>query len=638
MAANHGPLAAYLEDMMAGNETVTGEAHAVLSALRRSVGILASPSFANLGVLFSYGVAPGRLPVGPGDVVEVPRLGASYDVVAPDATEFDLDFTSSGGVKLNVRRRDGAYYAVDFGAAGDLSADDLIPVQKAVYKGGLVRLHQHYLSGGVKYRTKTTIEGYGYDNSFLSLDPAVNDDVLSSEGTGLEDVTLRRFGITGNYVNDEPIKGHHGLIAHDIAGLTIEGIGIKDTKEFAALIWGCRDFMITENRVRTEGINRDGFKLLSSRGGTFTGNDIESGDDCVSVSGEADFAGNVVIGMNRLRSTYARCVYVNTTQAVPGPVGKTTVIGNICDHSDTTAIVVEIYDGPERIGEVMVTKNQISGFGKRVNNPNGRLEAVRVTGKVGHLIKKVMVDENMITLDGAPTDQVAKLVNVTLAEDVSVCRNTIELDQEVLPESAGIQIGSENEPVYDFAADGNRINMKGHGSYGMNISRASDGTTNDNKIKGAPIAIRGIGDATNPCTDVSARRNKITDPYGVMQKAIATLNNSSDWTAEGNDIKNAAIAKNIDLVGTGNRIRGNKGFATSNRGTFVIPAAANVQTISHFLQITPPVGSIKITPITSLGAASKWRIPRAEVTGGTFKVYLDVNPGVDVSFEWEITD
>lgn len=592
-------------------------------------------SFVALATTFAYTVEPDKLMVTAGDVVEVPFLG-SYEVLDSSATECDLDFTGSGGVKLNVRQRDGAWYAADFGAVGG-GADDTIPVQKAINKGGLVRIHKHRLTAGVTFGTKTTIEGFGYDISGLYLDVGVDNVVLSSTGTGLEDVTLKDFTISGEYENVDRIKDYHGLLVSDVDRLTISGLRIIKTKEFAAVIRRCTGFLISGNRAEVSGINRDGFKLLSSRGGVFCFNNVKSGDDCVSVSGEANDTGDVVIASNHLRSDYARAVYINTTQLNPGPVGDVVVIGNVIPSTDSTAIVAELYEGEEALGRIIITKNVIHDFGLKVNNENGRLEAVRVTGLAGYPIKNVLIDGNMITVNGAPTTSVAKVINVTFAENVAVVRNMITCDQVVAAESTAIQIGSLDEPVTDFTADGNIIDMKGNGSYGINISRAKEGSVSNNKIKSAvTAAIRGIGDVTNPCTEVDCKNNKIRDPLGVMQRAIVTSGTSDDWTIEGNNLKEVALTSKIQTVGSNNTIRNNKGWRTSNSGTATITSAATEVSVSHGLSITPTIGNISITPSNTASREAGFSVE--DITGGTFKIKVTEAPGSNATYGWSIRD
>lgn len=528
-----------------------------------------------------------------------------------------------------------------FGAVGDGLTDDTVPVQKALSRGGYVRIGEHFTTAGLTVGDNTAVEGMFPGISGIYLDPDVDDIPLSSVSGARSNIALRNFIIDPGYEDVLPVLGYHGLVMSDVTNLTIQGLHIKSTKEFAALIRRSTRVIVNSSRVENSGINRDGFKFLSCTGVTFNGNIVHSGDDCVSFSGENIDCDGLTIQGNVFSSDYARAVLINTTQTNPSNVRNVSILGNIIERADSTGIVVEVYDGNAQVENVIIAGNTFKNFGLSENNTSGFAWGIRVRGSAAYPIKNVGIFNNVFTVKNVPTTKVAYGANITFAAGVVVSGNMVDFDQALHADSSGFIIGTVGEPVYDFQVSGNFVNMRGNGNYGIHISRSSRGNVLGNTVL-SPLAtgIRGSGDVTNPCEYITVKDNKIYDPLGVpvMQRGIRSEGTGDYWIIEDNEIRNAAIAAAITFVGSNNKVRNNLGFVTSNKGTTTLLAGNTEVQVSHGLNITPNIGDIIVTLTSGLGSAAYWYVDPASITGGSFKIKVNAAPGSDITFAWRIVD
>jgi hypothetical protein len=92
-------------------------------------GRLEVASFSQLSTVFGYTTAGGRRQVAAGDLVRVIDINSTYTVASSTATNANLDFTSTGGVKLYVLPADNGINAAAFGLVGDGVADDTVTFQ-----------------------------------------------------------------------------------------------------------------------------------------------------------------------------------------------------------------------------------------------------------------------------------------------------------------------------------------------------------------------------------------------------------------------------------------------------------------------------------------------------------------------------
>jgi hypothetical protein len=571
--------------------------------------------------------------------------GAKYrlmDVGEPTETG---ELTSNSGTKRWALSKDQVFTPFMFGAIGDGIEDDTIPVQAAVNRKGKIVIGNHFTTVGIKVGSKTHIYGDGSDNCGIHLSVAVNDVPLYTNGELFySNISLYDFVVDGGYENVDPIQSYHGILMSDVDTLTIRGIHIKSTKEFAALIRRCTRAIITGNRVNVSGINRDGFKLLTCNNVAFTNNIIHSGDDCVSVSAEGGPSENVTIFGNVFKSDFARAVYVNTVQVNPGTARNVSIMGNVIESTDTTAIVVEIYEGEDQIEGIIISSNVFKDFGMSVNNTAGKAWGIRIRGSDSHPIKNVLVANNIFQLKNAPITKDGIGINITWATSVLVSGNIIDFDQELDEvNSSGILIGTDNEPVTDYLVIGNHINLRGNANFGINLVRSSRGTILNNVVMSALASgIHGSGEdnATERCDYVTVRNNTIYDPLGIsMQRGIHSENACDYWLVEHNNIRDAVHSFIIALAGTNNTIRRNPGFVTASSGTQSI-AAGNVETtVGHNTKITPPLSAITITPTGDIGNAVCLWIDPLSITAGSFKVKCRTAPGGSgAPFKWEVRD
>lgn len=590
---------------------------------------------------FSYSVSTARRDVSVGDIISVANLDARYEVVSALEVDPDLDYSGTGGIRLNVLRKGNAFFTTHFGAAGDGVTDDTTIVQRVVNKGGLIILSNHFVTDTIQITQDGTIlEGTGKDSSSISLDVDVDEHVLESVNTGLSDIVLRNFKVTGNWVDVNRIQGSHCVVMRNISRLRIDGLFVTESKEFGMLLHQCSDTIVGGTRIESSGINRDGCKLLTCHNVTVTGCVIKVGDDCVSVSGEGTSSSHVTISACVFESDYARAVYINTTQSNPGPVGNVTVTGCIISSTDSAGIFVDVYDGEEKIRNITITGCVFTNFGMKANNSNGAAWGVRVRGSALNPVEQVAITGCVFVIENVPTDQVGIGIIVTFARGVLVANNMILFLQTVAAESSGIQIGSDGEGVFDFMVVGNYVDMRGHGSYGIHIQRSSRGSIIFNRVLSAPTTgIRGSGDVAEPCNYITVRFNSVYDPLPVpvMQRSIRSEGTGDYWTIEFNEIRDAAISPSITFVGSNNKIRQNEGFVTSNSGTATIASGNTEVQVSHGLNITPSIANISVTSTDDMGSATKFHFHT--VTGGSFKIAVNTAPGGSgATFSWQIRD
>lgn len=130
------------------------------SAAGAASGRLEVASFAELASVFGYSSAGGRRMVAAGDLIRVVGLSGTYQVLASGASGAHLDYTGSGGVKLNVLRVGGVFVLDHFGN----------PATPATWTAALnaangdpVALHSdHTLTGTVSYSGPVRIYGNGH--------------------------------------------------------------------------------------------------------------------------------------------------------------------------------------------------------------------------------------------------------------------------------------------------------------------------------------------------------------------------------------------------------------------------------------------------------------------------------------------
>lgn len=92
-------------------------------------------------------------------------------------------------------------------------------------------------------------------------------------------------------------------------------------------------------------------------------------------------------------------------------------------------------------------------------------------------------------------------------------------------------------------------------------------------------------------------------------------NNTENWNIFGYDDNTASYIR------------------SHNKGKVTLPAGSTSVTVSHGLMVPPQAEDFKVTPNSSLGAATEYFV--AEVLDTTFKIFVDTAPGVDIYFVWD---
>lgn len=98
-----------------------------------------------------------------------------------------------------------------------------------------------------------------------------------------------------------------------------------------------------------------------------------------------------------------------------------------------------------------------------------------------------------------------------------------------------------------------------------------------------------------------------------------------------NDIATAAFR---DLDTSSHVAKHNVGHATENSGTAQIDNGSTTVAVSHGLDETPALADIQITPTSTLGNATEFRV--GDPTGSDFDITVDADPGENITFGWSI--
>lgn len=78
----------------------------------------------------------------------------------------------------------------------------------------------------------------------------------------------------------------------------------------------------------------------------------------------------------------------------------------------------------------------------------------------------------------------------------------------------------------------------------------------------------------------------------------------------------------------------NSGFRTEQRGVATITAGGTSVTVTHGLNLTPPISAISVTPNSDPGAATKFWV--TDVTSTTFKININAVSASNADFAWNI--
>jgi hypothetical protein len=112
---------------------------------------------------------------------------------------------------------------------------------------------------------------------------------------------------------------------------------------------------------------------------------------------------------------------------------------------------------------------------------------------------------------------------------------------------------------------------------------------------------------------------------------------SGDNIIEGNSVTwgvNGPTVALIESGGTNTIVRNNIGWKTENNGTATITSGTTSIAVTHGLDITPPAGSVVVTPTNNLGSATKFWI--SNVTNTQFTINVNVDPAASATFAWLI--
>jgi hypothetical protein len=112
---------------------------------------------------------------------------------------------------------------------------------------------------------------------------------------------------------------------------------------------------------------------------------------------------------------------------------------------------------------------------------------------------------------------------------------------------------------------------------------------------------------------------------------------SGDNIIEGNSVTwgvNGPTVALIESGGTNTIVRNNIGWKTENNGSATVASGTTSIAVTHSLDITPPAGSVVVTPTNNLGSATKFWI--SNITNTQFTINVNIDPAASATFAWLI--
>lgn len=278
-------------------------------------GRLEVATFAELATVFGYTSAGGRRAVAAGDMIRVLAIGAMFDVLASGAPLSHLDYTGSGGVKLNVRPDIYGYRPADaFGAAGDGVTNDAAALNKAGTIGPYsLRAGATYLASTlvttaypvrgngatIAGQIEVTASGAVLDRLNV-VSPVAAYGVYLKGLSGARISNVKMLGCTVSFSGGTPAD-RLGVLAQHVDNLVIDGCSI----DFGANLIRCYNYRFTNNMLDGKYQNHNELLHSTVRSyGIISGNTFkDSLDNWIDLysSGEK----TVVVG-NRFSGCYSR--------------------------------------------------------------------------------------------------------------------------------------------------------------------------------------------------------------------------------------------------------------------------------------------------------------------------------------------
>lgn len=121
---------------------------------------------------------------------------------------------------------------------------------------------------------------------------------------------------------------------------------------------------------------------------------------------------------------------------------------------------------------------------------------------------------------------------------------------------------------------------------------------------------------------------------GAAGTAINLNASSSSCVVEGNSLVDSTAGTKISNSGTGNRIRGNPGFATKNYGQATLTNPATTVVVNHGLAVTPSIGHIRLTfNDASAGVTRMWP---STITSTQFTINVNATPTTTATIGWAV--
>lgn len=192
----------------------------------------------------------------------------------------------------------------------------------------------------------------------------------------------------------------------------------------------------------------------------------------------------------------------------------------------------------------------------------------------------------------------------------------------------------------------------GNGDYGFYVDGATRITFTAPLVVGhAKAGIYFLNSANNVLTSGVFNANNEDNGAGNADiQIVASINNTiignncesagagksliESGASNGNTITDNYLAQGATIIGANTVLSRNPGFRSEITGTATVLAANTSVTFNHGLGLTPPVSSISVTPLASLGSAAKFWV--SDPPSST-QITINVNtaPGSDVKFAWQ---
>ena len=501
------------------------------------------------------------------------------------------------------------------GGVGDYvcdGTDDDVEIQQAIDSlssdGGTVKLKEgtYNISSTIEVDDNIVFEGSGWGTILKLADGADCDVIENSDQTnGNSNIAIRDLKIDGNKANQTAGNDLNGIDFIKTTDFLINNVWIKDigTSDVADVGIGfsfstdCINGRITN--CISEANTHYGFNSYNCSYLTFANNiskdNLRHGFGSANGSNHISWVGNIV------KNNSDQGFWIRNTS-------YSSIIGNIINMPTSSDNGIQLKMDTGDTNQISEQHNTISG-----NTIEGSCNyGIHIQNHARY---------NTIT---GNTIQGSAVYGVYLIAEWNIFTNNniFEVIEDGIYSTGTGTIIKGN---FIKKCGKNGIYSNAYESIITNNICVSNSTSSAGTYNGIELGARSRNViSNNRCYDDQGTK---TQGYGIKEASGNTYN-----VIEGNNLWNN-LTGSASLAGSYDIVRNNQGYTTENSGTATISNGSTSVTVNHGLAVTPSAGDIMVTPMESLGNATKFYIDT--YTSTQFTIHLDQDPGQDVDFAWK---